>query len=448
MKKKSISFVITALVLLTVMVIFSCEDDPPPSGTTTFAVTVNSAGTGSTGSGNYAKGATVNINAGIAPAGKFFINWTTQSAGVNFTNSSAASTSFSMPGNTVTVTANFGDNPPVGNPVTIDSAGSGFSGGGNYIQGATVTINAGTPPAGERFINWETESAGVNFANEKNSITTFQMPGHAVTVKANFGGDTYLKTIFSPSGKPYIMRVNGHTSDDAQLPFSTTEFLSFVDGTTYILDFNVKVIPSENPAHDSNVNVLRVRIHNEQNTIYWANGILLSTPALWASFDGPSNRPTFNETEAENVITSLTGEYAGWENIKMKFIRPTRGDTVCHWQGNGWYIKDDWSIVSASDHSQPATNNGQGWLVPVVPHDDIRPHLANWNVQLQIRPNGKNYLLDNMRLYPEGNEAGDLLKPFNEWPTEGSYDSTRVTIYNGAPNDNAWLVIPTMNGNE
>jgi uncharacterized repeat protein (TIGR02543 family) len=68
-----------------------------------YAVTVNNG----TGGGSFAQGATINITAGTPPTGQQFKNWTTTSAGVTFANANSASTSFTMPANAVTVTANF-----------------------------------------------------------------------------------------------------------------------------------------------------------------------------------------------------------------------------------------------------------------------------------------------------------------------------------------------------
>ena len=76
-----------------------------------FTVTVNSAGAGATGGGSYAQGTIVNINAGAAPEGKVFDKWTT-SGGGTFADANSASTTFTMPGNAVTVTAEFKDIKP------------------------------------------------------------------------------------------------------------------------------------------------------------------------------------------------------------------------------------------------------------------------------------------------------------------------------------------------
>ena len=80
----------------------------PPPLLTTYMVTISSAYTGATGSGSYEQGDTVNINAGTAPTGQRFKNWTA-TGGVTFANASNASTSFTMPANAVTITAVFED---------------------------------------------------------------------------------------------------------------------------------------------------------------------------------------------------------------------------------------------------------------------------------------------------------------------------------------------------
>jgi uncharacterized protein (TIGR02145 family) len=83
------------------------DDGTVPATPAKYAVTVTSAGTGASGGGSYAAGETVTVRAGTAPSGQQFKNWTTTSAGVKFADSSKATTTFIMPKNAVTVTANF-----------------------------------------------------------------------------------------------------------------------------------------------------------------------------------------------------------------------------------------------------------------------------------------------------------------------------------------------------
>jgi hypothetical protein len=76
------------------------------------------------------------------------------------------------------------------------------TGSGNFAQGATVNITAGTPPSGQQFKNWTTTSAGVTFANADSASTTFVMPANAVTVTANFEPISGTPTVATPTATP------------------------------------------------------------------------------------------------------------------------------------------------------------------------------------------------------------------------------------------------------
>ncbi|MDR1917151.1 MAG: hypothetical protein LBQ58_11320, partial [Synergistaceae bacterium] len=69
--------------------------------------------------------------------------------------------------------------------VKLVSDGIGATGGGEYQQGETVNIYAGTPPEGKQFKNW-TADRPVTFANVNNADTTFTMPSYPVVVTAHF----------------------------------------------------------------------------------------------------------------------------------------------------------------------------------------------------------------------------------------------------------------------
>lgn len=86
------------------------DDGGNPGGSTDTinTVTVLSNGVGASGDGSYISGEKVTITAGIHPRGKIFKSWTTASNGVVFADSTSVTTTFTMPNNSVTVTANFG----------------------------------------------------------------------------------------------------------------------------------------------------------------------------------------------------------------------------------------------------------------------------------------------------------------------------------------------------
>jgi len=89
-------------------------------------------------------------------------------------------------GASATVSANFTIIPAQTYTVTVSSAGTDANGGGEYAAGDNVFIDAGTPPAGHRFVDWTTGSSGVVFYDADSSSTSFTMPANEVTVTANF----------------------------------------------------------------------------------------------------------------------------------------------------------------------------------------------------------------------------------------------------------------------
>lgn len=81
-----------------------------------------------------------------------------------------------MPGNTVTVTANY---KPIEHRLTV----KGGSGSGAFPAGTKVSIAADSPPQDRIFVNWTTQNGGT-FLGEASMRTTFVMPRNAATVMA------------------------------------------------------------------------------------------------------------------------------------------------------------------------------------------------------------------------------------------------------------------------
>ncbi|MFP3898149.1 MAG: InlB B-repeat-containing protein [Dehalococcoidia bacterium] len=136
------------------------------------------------GKGAYAEGATVSIKA-VPAAGYQFVDWMASPA-VTFGDAAAEETTFTMPAQAVTVTANFQavyalsmarDPAEGGRAVDVDGKGA-------YPEGATVSIEA-VPAAGYQFVNW-TAPPAVTFDDATAEETTFTMPAQSITVIANF----------------------------------------------------------------------------------------------------------------------------------------------------------------------------------------------------------------------------------------------------------------------
>jgi hypothetical protein len=135
--KNALSIVLTLFMSFAFFAVTAFAEEEPGGDTPqTYLVTVN----GGTGSGSYEATATVNITATV-PDGQVFVNWTTESNGVNFVDSVSQTTSFPMPANEVTVTANFAYPAP---NITIDydtETLTGFTAGGTYTIGGTAYEN-------------------------------------------------------------------------------------------------------------------------------------------------------------------------------------------------------------------------------------------------------------------------------------------------------------------
>nr|AGS51931.1 cell surface protein [uncultured bacterium contig00003] len=171
------------------MIFTACtESEPEPEEElpVTYAVTVVSG----TGSGDYEEGETVFITADAAPQFQQFKNWTTSSAGVTFANANSDTTTFTMPANNVTVTANYELAPltSISAVTTYLTAQSGGSTAANPIS-LKVNMALGTPG-----------NAGSEFRNLLAAIDTAEK-----FVELDLGSSTMIGTAFTTgttSGTP------------------------------------------------------------------------------------------------------------------------------------------------------------------------------------------------------------------------------------------------------
>jgi hypothetical protein len=138
-----------------------------------------------TGSGAYAAGKVVTINANAAPAGQSFLNWT----GATVNNPGKARTSLTMPEANTTVTANY--STPAYTLDVVNGTGSGA-----YAAGQVVTIKANAPPAGQSFLNW----TGAAVSDPSQASTTLIMPAGNTTVTANYSTPAYTLNVVNGTG--------------------------------------------------------------------------------------------------------------------------------------------------------------------------------------------------------------------------------------------------------
>ncbi len=130
------------------------------------------------GSGSYTNGQIITITAN--PTNTLYFEFTEWTGDTHvLADADSATTTVTMPGYPVTVTANYGDKRYT---LTVNYA----SGGGNYTNGQVVTIGSTTTPptAGHEFDHWEGDTATV--ADVNSAPTTFTMGATNMTLTAIF----------------------------------------------------------------------------------------------------------------------------------------------------------------------------------------------------------------------------------------------------------------------
>ena len=132
-------------------------------------------------------GTVVTVTAGApSDASHYFVNWTA-SPSVEFVNANASSTTFVMPAEDVTITANYG--AVVSSEFTYTVSGEGTiscetESGSSVVSGTEIEMTAAVTGAGCVFRGW-TATVGT-FSDATALTTTFTMPAEAATVTATF----------------------------------------------------------------------------------------------------------------------------------------------------------------------------------------------------------------------------------------------------------------------
>ena len=146
------------------------------------------AGTGTatdeTNTSPYAPGTTVSIKA-VHSTGYQFDSWTAP-AGI-FANATAPETTFTMPDQAVTITANFVEAATYTLTMAVSPVMGGtatdVTGASPYEEGRVVTIQA-IPASNYEFVGWTATAGTLGDASAESTV--FTMPGADVTVTATF----------------------------------------------------------------------------------------------------------------------------------------------------------------------------------------------------------------------------------------------------------------------
>lgn len=171
---------------------------------------------GGSGSGQYAAGTVVAINAYYRGEGQLFDRWTTSTAGVGFANPESPSTTFTMPAANVAITATY----KTGGAGTAATTTSGGGNGGNTVTGSTsnnngTTVDITRPGISNRNLAGATVSGATD--NFVVKVTEDQAATDAATsaLQARFGDLSRIKyfpmdiSLYDSTGRTKIADTSG-----------------------------------------------------------------------------------------------------------------------------------------------------------------------------------------------------------------------------------------------
>lgn len=272
---------------------------PPPE---TFKLTVEKG----SGSGNYEARTIVNITADPAPTGMVFDHWSGDHL-ENIGNPTAMSTTYEMPNQDVTITANY--TSLIAHNLTVKT----YTGTTKYTlyMGSTVPIEADPAPQGKVFYHWNTTPEGYDKnLYEPAATTIFTMPNE----------DVILEAVYITTGKKELRVTNGNGSGlyeygtyaaiSPNLP-STASFTQWTGDTQYLTS---PATQAYNSVKIPDVNIIRLTanwkypptplVENVPLTV--VNGVIAGTTETTG---------LYTETDYVNVTANDAPEgyiFTGW----------------------------------------------------------------------------------------------------------------------------------------
>ena len=245
-----------------------------------YALTVN----GGTGSGSYAAGTTVTIDAAAAPAGQEFDHWAGDIDNVEDVN--AASTSIAIVDADARVTAIYKARQLT---LTVNSG----TGSGSYVVGTSVNIVADPAPIGQEFDQWTGDVS--NLANTNAASTFITMTSVDTTVTATYKALPQTLTVIGGTGSGSY--VPGTTVNIvAAEPVAGQEFEQWTGDVDHVEDVNAASTAVTMPDTDATVTATyRVRHHRLTVTGGTGTGSYLAGTTVNIEADTAPSGREFNQ---------------------------------------------------------------------------------------------------------------------------------------------------------
>ena len=259
----------------------------------TYTVTVNGSYAGETGEGSYLAGASVTASAGER-AGYSFAGWTAE--GVDLADESAATVTFTMPANDVTLTAEWdyivtpGD--PTYRPIIDEPENGGVTTSPSRPEaGDTVTVNP-EPDEGyevDEIIVTDKDGNPVEVTRNPDGSYSFTQPEGAVTIEVTFR---------PASGLPFADVADGDWFYDYVEYVYANGLMDGTSDTTF-----------EPNANMTRAMVWAILARNDGETVTGANWV--ETAREWAMASGVSDGTDANGYVTREQLATMLWRYAG-----------------------------------------------------------------------------------------------------------------------------------------
>ncbi|MBR5597003.1 MAG: leucine-rich repeat protein [Lachnospiraceae bacterium] len=323
------------------------KPDVDANGNKLYNLTVTSG----SGSGRYAAGTVVTINAGAAPNGTGFANWSSTNNNVIFKDSTKPTTTLTMPAEDTTVVCNFTGY------YRLDVVYG--SGSGSYPAGAKVTIEAVDAPQGRSFASWRSSTTDLEIENTRKQITTVTMPKSNAKVTATYmdngtlsGNSTSNNNTSIIITKPGIS--NTHTAS-AYVSGSSDNFIVKISESLEATEEVQKALQKKYP------DMSRIKYFAMDISLYDAKGInkITDTTGLKVNITMPIPDALKEYAGNNRVGAVVNGEL---ETLNPKFTTingvPSITFTATHFSPYTIYVDTGNLTVSNTLDSTPKTGDG------------------------------------------------------------------------------------------
>ena len=190
------------------------------------------------------------------------------------------------------------------------------TGGGVFIQGASVTINANEPATGKKFSGWTIE--GISGLDTTKTSLTFNMPANAVTATANYEDIEYTVTVTGGTTNKAKAKYGESVTITANSPATGKEFDKWVVTGITLSDEDLakSTITFEMPA--SNVTM---EAHFRD---------IEEAPSIEIKVEGGTGAGTYKEGDSVTITANDPAEgkvFKGWQDESGNIVSTNKSYT-------------------------------------------------------------------------------------------------------------------------